>query len=284
MALKKPAKAPRLTNLKILELARERGYFVSKVPKSRSGLKFKTDLKRWNGDTYKFAVISCTHLGSKYQQLTALNSFYSLCARSGITTVFHCGDIVDGEHMWRGHEYDIFALGADAQIKYAVKSYPKIRGMQTKIISGNHDLSFWNRSGINVVESICRQRPDFEYLGDNYALGSVAGMKIGLMHAMGGVPYARSYKPQKIVEQLAPEQKPNLLFIGHWHVPVIVPAYRNVEVVSLGCFQAQTPFLTRLGLQPVVSGLIVEFKKDSRGLASVKYQWIPFYKRIKNDY
>ena len=123
-----------------------------------------------------------------------------------------------------------------------------------------------------------------QYLGDNYALGTVAGLKIGLMHGAGGVPYARSYKPQKIVEQLTPEQKPNFLFIGHWHVPVIVPAYRNVETVSMGCFQAQTPFLTRLGLSPVVSGLIVEMTVDSHGLSSVMYRWIPFYKQKEKDY
>ena len=135
-----------------------------------------------------------------------------------------------------------------------------------------------------MVKAICARRDDFVYLGDNYAIGNVAGLKIGLMHASGGVPYARSYKPQKIVEQLAPENKPNMLFIGHWHVPVIVPSYRNVEMVSMGCFQSQTPFLTRLGLMPVVSGLIVEMQVDGRGLASVSYRWIPFYRPIKNDY
>lgn len=275
---------PKLSTAFLIEEVEKRGFFTSKVPPSRSGLKFKADLKRWAGGVYKFGVVSCTHLGSKYQQLTHLNTFYALCKKQGVDTVFHCGDVVDGEHMWRGHEYDIFALGADSQIKYAVENYPKVKGISTKMISGNHDLSFWARSGINVVESIASKRDDIEYLSDNYALGTVGGLKIGLMHAAGGVPYARSYKPQKIVEQLTPEMKPNFLFIGHWHVPAMVPSYRNVETVSMGCFQAQTPFLVRLGLQPVVSGLIVEMKVDGSGLSSVKYEWIPFFKPVKNDF
>ena len=130
-------KLPKMSTSALLEEVSKRGYFTSKVPHSRSGLKFKADLKRWAGNVYKFGVVSCTHLGSKYQQITALHDFYALCGKIGVDTVFHCGDVVDGEHMWRGHEYDLFALGADEQIKYAVANYPKVKGIKTKAISGN---------------------------------------------------------------------------------------------------------------------------------------------------
>jgi len=104
------------------------------------------------------------------------------------------------------------------------------------------------------------------------------------MHGAGGASYARSYKLQKIIEQLAPEQKPHMLFLGHYHIQAHIPAYRNVEGYLIGCFQAQTPFLTRLGLQPTIGGLIVEVITDETGIKSVKTEWIPFYVQKKNDF
>lgn len=72
--------------------------------------------------------------------------------------------------------------------------------------------------------------------------------------------------------------------MGHFHVPNIIPGYRNVEVVQMSCFQAQTPYMTGKGLQPHVAGLIVEIQTDDSGLAKVKYEWIPFYRVRKNDF
>jgi len=86
------------------------------------------------------------------------------------------------------------------------------------------------------------------------------------------------------VEQLAPEVKPHMLFVGHWHVQCHVPAYRNVEAFSMGCFQSQTPFLTRLGLSPNMGGLIVEIRVNETGLLGITTEWIPFYVPVQNDF
>ena len=134
------------------------------------------------------------------------------------------------------------------------------------------------------MKEVCSVREDMEYVGDYYATAVVDGIKIALMHGSGGVAYARSYKPQKIVEQLAPEQKPHMLFVGHWHVQAYIPAYRNVETFSMGCFQAQTPYLTRLGLFPNIGGVILEVITDETGIKSVKTEWVPFYIVKKNDF
>ncbi len=268
----------------LLRTLRERGYFVSRVPKTNSGGVFKADLKPLAGNKYRFGVVSCTQIGSKHQQMTHLHSFYSLCRRRKIGMVLHCGDMVEGTRVYRGQEYELFLHGADAQVEYTVDNYPKMSGIETKAILGNHDESFWKNGGFNVVDAICRERSDMEYIGDYLAYVNMGNIKLGVMHAAGGVPYARSYKVQKIIEQLSPESKPHMLFIGHWHVQCHIPAYRNVEGFSVGCFQSQTPFLTRLGLSPDIGGLIVEVKANSSGIASVKTEWIPFYKPKKNDF
>lgn len=226
------------------EVLKGRGYFVSKIPPSVSGKTFKVEPSYLPTNTFKFGVISCTHIGSKYQQMTHLTSFYEECERQGANLVLHCGDLVDGEKIYRGQEYELFLHGADAQVDYVINNYPKVNGIKTKVILGNHDESFWSNSGINVVKKICEKREDMEYLGDYLAYLQMANISVGIMHAGGGVAYARSYKPQKIVEQLSPEKKPHLMFIGHWHVACSIPRYRNVETFSLGAFQSQTPLLS----------------------------------------
>jgi hypothetical protein len=58
----------KLTNKELLEELSKRGYFASKVPPQVSGTTFEPDITKLTGNKYRFAVISCTHLGSRFQQ------------------------------------------------------------------------------------------------------------------------------------------------------------------------------------------------------------------------
>lgn len=69
-----------------------------------------------------------------------------------------------------------------------------------------------------------------------------------------------------------------------FHTPVILSGYRNMEVVQVGCFQSQTPYLASKGLYPFIAGLIVTIQVEDLGLASVMYEMIPFYVPVDNDY
>jgi DNA polymerase II small subunit/DNA polymerase delta subunit B len=272
-----------ISNRELLKEVENRGYFTSKIPPQRTGKVFKGSTKK-SGKSYKIGIVADTQMGSKYQQLTHLHTFYNICKREGIDTVLHAGDVVDGEKVYRGQEYELFAHGADAQRDYVIDNYPKIDGIKTYMISGNHDASFWSVSGYNIVEAICDERDDLVFLGDNYAVYTVGKINIAVMHGEGGVAYARSYKLQKIIEQISPENKPHMLLLGHFHVEDIQPMYRNVVGIQLPCFQAQTPYLARKGLYPELGGWIVEFEVNEKGFASIRYENFPFYVPIKHDY
>lgn len=268
----------------LLHELQTRGYYIAKTPQQQSGMTFKGDLKRWSGGKYRFGVVSDTHLCSRYQQLSFLYDFYRICRRRRIDVVFHCGDLVDGEKIYRGQEYELFVHGADGQTEYAVANYPSFKDVRTILISGNHDQSFLSTAGYNVAKAVCKEREDMTYLGDDLAFVDQEGVKIGLMHGRHGVAYARSYRLQKIIEQLAPEMKPNMLFLGHFHVPNHLPGYRNTEGIQMPCFQSQTPFLAARGLYPFVAGLIVTVQIDDIGLAKIVYEWIPFYEMKRKDF
>lgn len=151
------------------------------------------DTSIFDGDVFRVGLISDTHLNSKYCQMTTLRNAYKKFEDEGIKLVLHAGDISAGQHMYRGQEYELVNHGADAQVDYIVKNYPYIEGITTKFILGNHDTSFLVGDGVNIGKAISMQRPDMEYEGVFSATVNFGGLKIGLLHPDGGVPYARCF-------------------------------------------------------------------------------------------
>jgi hypothetical protein len=241
--------------------------------------------------TVKFAVVSDTQLGSRQQQLTWLHTFYDRVKSEGIDTVFHVGDVCDGDgRVYPGQQFDLHVFGSDAQQEYVEKVYPKRDGVTTKMIAGNHDWSFWVRGGRDILAAVSQARPDMVYLGPMYADVNLEGLRIGIMHMKGSLTYARSYKLQKIIEQFTPGDKPEILFAGDKHSWAHVPMYRNVYGWQVGCFQSQTLHEKRLGLYPELGGLIIEVSFGSKGadrpngIVSIKHDFVPYFVPKKKDY
>jgi len=274
-----------VSNLKdnaLLEELGRRGYISIKqqLPKTDETYELDSPL-----EPFEVGVVSCTHLCSKYQQITFLNRFYRICEKRGIQVMVNAGDMVEGNgKLYRGQVYDIFVHGADAQVNYAEKNYPRIDGMVTYIVGGNHEDSFYKTDGTNVNLRIAEKRDDILYLGTYGAYLTIGDIKIYIMHGSGGVAYARSYRLQKIIEQMAPQLKPHILLAGHWHVANHLPMYRNVEGFQLGCFQAQTPYMKRKGIYPTLAGLIIKIYPDEDGLQGVDTHWRYYYEPIEHDY
>lgn len=145
-------------------------------------------------------------------------------------------------------------------------------------------MSFYKDNGLTLVRSLADKRSDITYLGDTLVTIEMLNLKIMLSHASGGVSYARSYKLQRSLDGIPSEMKPSFLFTGHWHVPAYLPQYRNVEAWSLPSFQATTPYLQSKQLTSVVGGLIVTVRPDKDGIGTVNWEYVPFYKMIRNDF
>jgi predicted phosphodiesterase len=202
-------------------------------------------LKTLDGKWFGFGFLTDTHLGSKYERRDLLNVAYKVFKQEGIEVVFHAGDVVEGERMFRGQEYEIHVHGAMSQVQHVVKNYPKFEGIQTYFITGSHDLSFYKTTEIDVGELIAERRKDLTYLGQEEADVEVNNMIIRLVHPGSGTAYAISYKPQKYIESLSGGQKPNVLLVGHFHKAEFMPCYRNVFSIQGGCLQSQTGFMRR---------------------------------------
>lgn len=237
-----------------------------------------------SGNTIKFGVIGDTHLGSRFEALDPLQSLYGAFEAAGVKDVLHAGDVLDGHKVYKGQEFELHAHGWAEQRDWFIKHAPRISGITTHFITGNHDGSLKKAAGVDVGGELADRRPDWNFLGEDHAtidFKTENGRKyrVGLIHPDGGCSYALSHRPQRITEQIEGGSKPNLLCIGHYHKAEFMPSYRNVAVIQVGCTQWQTPYLVRKGSAAHVGGWIVTVTvQDHRSLSnSIQAQFIAFY-------
>lgn len=237
------------------------------------------------GERIRFGLIGDTQINSKYTQLTYLHEFYKICEAKGIKKVYHTGDIDEGEQMRVGHQYECYNQGADEHCAEIIKNYPKIDGITTYFITGNHDASIYKRCGVDIGKMIAAARKDMIYLGRDCAVVNLTpNCSMELRHPWDGTAYAASYKPQKIVEAMEADSKPNILAIGHYH-KIEYLFTRNIHVFQTGCFQSSTPFTRGKGIKVEMGGWIVDILVDKNGfIHEITPTLIPFYKGIKDDY
>lgn len=242
--------------------------------------------RNWDGATeLKFAIMGDTQIGSKYTQLTYLHDFYDICEREGVKDVYHTGDIVEGLRMRLGHEYELYTVSADEMLTEVVKNYPRRDGITTHFITGNHDASIYKHVGYDIGKAIAGQRSDMQYLGRDAAVVYLTPKcKLELRHPWDGSAYALSYKPQKMIEAMESDSKPNILAIGHYHKAEYI-FYRNVHCLQTGCFQSQTPFTRGKGISVHMGGWIVTIKVGEDGtILEFSPKFIPYYAAITEDY
>lgn len=232
-----------------------------------------------------FGLMGDTHIGSKYSQLTYLHAFYKMLADLNITNVYHAGDITDGLKMRNGHEYELCDVSADDMIKDVVKNYPQIVGITTHFITGNHDASIYKHIGYDIGPAIQSQRTDMHYLGRDCAVVNLTpNCTLELRHPWDASAYALSYRPQKMIEAMEADTKPNILAIGNYHKAEYI-FYRNVHCFQTACFQAQTPFMRGKSISAHLGGWIVDIRVDSNGtIRAIVPTFIPYYKSITDDY
>jgi predicted phosphodiesterase len=219
----------------------------------------------------RFGIVSDTHGGSHSEQNTALQHFYRYAdgkekdpaTKKYITPVdafIHGGDMTQGsDRMHPDQPYQLHAHGADQQVGYVVGTYPKSErpGIVTYAIAGNHDDAFLKDGGMNVVRQIASVRSDVVYLGQTAAYLTIGGCKMYVQHPSGGVPYAKSYRLQKVAESLPISKPTNLLLMGHLHSYCVVQ-HHGITALLLPCFQGQYGWLAGKGLHPDIGGIIVD--------------------------
>jgi predicted phosphodiesterase len=191
------------------------------------------------GHRQQIGYITDTHLGSKWCLRHYLKDFVEYAYSKGVREILHTGDVLDGNY--RGHGFERSHEGLTEQIRDLFEVLPAKPGLTYHAISGNHDQTFEDESGVDVGAAISgyfrdRGRSDWRAYGTRGAMLRVRGVLIDMWHPSGGVSYAVSYKMQKKIESYAPGHKPQILLIGHWHRYCSIEE-RGVYALAGGTFQ-----------------------------------------------
>lgn len=233
-----------------------------------------------------FGLISDTHIGSLYYEPDAMAAFYNRCHDEGIKTILHAGDVVAGWKVYKGQEFELRPDAKSWPEQKAVwaAEVPRIKGIDTIFITGNHDNSFKKLVGLVVGDEFGAMRPDWKFIGQdvgdvNLTTPQGQTFRVRLLHPGGGTAYAVSYHAQKIVESMAGGTKPDLIGIGHYHKSLYMPQYRNVACILCGTFERQTPFMVQHSLAAHIGGwIITAHLNDRKKLTSrVEAEWIGFF-------
>ena len=248
-----------------VDILKQNDIIVFDKPMTRTTPTRKPNLDFKNLIHTEIGVVSDTHFGNIHQQLHLLNNFYQECYNRGITTILHCGDLVDGFYTNRPEQpRQQFLHGFDEQVGYVVDMYPEVNGIKTKYILGSHDETHYKNGLATVSNWISRCRNDMEYLGQDAASININGVKIFMDHPGGGSAQSISYKPQKRIEILESNYKPKILLIGHYHKSYAF-VYRNVHGIEVPSFCDKTQFQQKHGLTNVVGAYILNIYSDKSG-------------------
>lgn len=219
------------------------------------------------GERQTIAVISDTHLGSKYCLREQLREFIQQAYDRGIRDILHPGDVLEG--MYRHAIYEVTHVGLDAQAQDLLETLPQLPGLNYHCITGNHDFTFTDHSGVDVghfLTNYFRQhgRNDLHFYGNRGAFLKVKGAVIHLWHPKQGAGYARSYALQKQVEKYS-SLKPQILLTGHWHTFCYVYE-RAVHAIACPTFQGgESAYGKSLGGSPAIGGLILSWDLTAHG-------------------
>lgn len=242
-----------------------------RVPKKR---KTKIEVPK---NEFKFGIVTDTHLSSTLCALDELHSFYEIMKKQGVKHVMHSGDLVAGNgRMFRGQEMEMSAFGLEAQAQDVIDNYPKIKGMTTHVIAGNHDLSFFNDNGGDLIKNVAHERDDFNYVGHYDATVSMGGVKIKLLHPDKGGGANITAKSNGMVDAMEEKDKPDIFILGHWHTNIYY-RYKGVNVIHGGCWERESDYLIRKGISTQIGGWIVTVKTNAKGkLLSITPEWYNF--------
>jgi hypothetical protein len=246
------------------------------------------DIRKFRGEKIQFGFTADNHLCSKYARMDVLNALYDIWHGEGITRVLQGGNMIDGE--CRFNKYDLLVRsGIEAQAEYLMNEWPRRKGIVTEFVCGDdHEGWYVQNSGINIVDylnSAAKQagRDDMKFLAymeHTYILKGRNGQSsMSLIHAGGGSTYAHSYTVQKIVESYQPNEKPDILLVGHFH-KASFDYPRAVLAVQAGCTQDQTPFLRKKRIEAMLGGWTVSMEVDNNGIVHrFTPEFHPFYDR-----
>lgn len=206
-----------MSEKKLTELINKYGFTTKQLEEMLQAkkLRAKKVVEPRTASVFRFAIIGDTHLIDKGCALDELHDFYAKAKAYGAKYVLHSGDLMAGQGVFKSQMNDNLVHGFDAHVSYVVKNYPKVEGLTTFVIHGNHDSSYVEQFGADALKLVSAKREDIVLVGTYQAMVVLNGVRFMLQHGARGAPYALSYAIQRYITNLPAGQKPQIYNLGH---------------------------------------------------------------------
>lgn len=229
----------------------------------------------FTGETVRFWFATDLHMGSETYRPEFLEAVLAEAKAFKAQFGVIAGDVTEGLSTRPGHVYELTHTGYAAQLKYSVSQLNKWDG-KLYCIDGNHDRWYLKSNGAIIVEDICRQLPDAEFLGHDEGDINVNGVRLRLFHGEDSSSYATSYRIQKLVESYTGGDKPNVLLVGHTHKQGYF-FERHIHCVSGGALSTQSRWMRSKRMANHAGFWLIEMAVKDGDVSRFKVEWMPFY-------
>jgi predicted phosphodiesterase len=224
----------------------------------------------------KFALVSDTHLGNKQSAKSELSDFYKKAWDEWVEAFIHCGDLVDWTwNVYKGQMYELENVWYDEQLKTTVNDYPYYWDIKTYVVWWNHDESFLKENWANIIKNIAHLRDDIIDMWFYDARIKLNGVSINAHHGWWNMSYAKSYKPQKLIENIDTRNQPDIFASGHRH-DALYMAYRNIHSFLPWAFLKQNLLAKRFNLGNTIGWWIVEVDIKEDGSSEIQMKFIQY--------
>lgn len=180
---------------------------------------------------FRAALISDTHIGSKFERFDYLDMVYDYCTGNGIHMIINAGDLLDGNTNSKNQNI----TSVHEQLPYMLENYPHDDGILNLICLGDHDYSLFD-SGRDIRCAIESSRADMIVMGYGMSIVNIASDQFIVRHNIPELNF--NYPNGKIV------------LLGHNHKS-LYSLKRN------GSFTAYIPSLSDLQFNGQVPGFMV---------------------------
>ncbi len=239
----------------------------------------------------KIVSLSDTHFGHKHERPDLLEEGYKIGETEQVDAVTHSGDVFEGEDSYKGQRRELICHGADAQLNHGLEVWPKSKIPTFMIMGSSHEKVFLDKCGYDIVGALARLAhaekgmnltalQNADGISGTRGIVDIKGIQICLDHPSGGIPYGRSYRPQKLIENLVAEMdlsgEAKTILCGHLHVALFM-LYKGVAGFLVPCLQDKTGYIEAKGYTPWLGVWIIEVNMDQfDNITKITPKYYPF--------
>lgn len=226
----------------------------------------------WEPGHLKFWLVSDTHFWAKQCAKDELNEFYQIAKDKWVECFVHAGDLVDGNDVYQGQQFEQDKVWFEAQLQDVKDNYPNV-WLPTYFIGWNHDEKYLKQNWINICKAIETVRQDLINLGFYDARLKLNWIVINLHHGGGSLSYAKDYKMKKYLDSLPVENQPDIFALGHYHT-AFYDLHRGIHGFMPGAFLKENLLAKRFNLGNVIWGRIIDIDKNEKWENRINMEFI----------